>query len=165
MRTIPSSGGAHSLRERQRNSGRDVVWDDVDIMFIDMPPGTGDVPLTVFQSIPLSGIVIVTTPQDLVEMIVKKAVNMAKMMNVPVLGLVENMSYFTCPDCGKQLEIFGSSKVAALAMENGIPSIARLPIDPAFARLADAGSVEQIETDAFADVMKQIEISREINKF
>lgn len=143
----------------------DVVWDDVDIMFIDMPPGTGDVPLTVFQSIPLSGIVIVTTPQDLVEMIVKKAVNMAKMMNVPVLGLVENMSYFTCPGCGKQLELFGSSKVAALAMEYGIPSVARLPIDPTFASLADAGSVEQADTDALADVLSKIETSREINKF
>lgn len=143
----------------------DVVWDDVDIMFIDMPPGTGDVPLTVFQSIPLSGIVIVTTPQDLVEMIVKKAVNMAKMMNVPVLGLVENMSYFTCPGCGKQLELFGSSKVAALAMEYGIPSVARLPIDPTFASLADAGSVEQADTNALADVLSKIETSREINKF
>lgn len=143
----------------------DVVWDDVDIMFIDMPPGTGDVPLTVFQSIPLSGIVIVTTPQDLVEMIVKKAVNMAKMMNVPVLGLVENMSYFTCPGCGKQLELFGSSKVATLAMEYGIPSVARLPIDPTFASLADAGSVEQADTDALADVLSKIETSREINKF
>jgi len=143
----------------------DVVWDDVDIMFIDMPPGTGDVPLTVFQSIPLSGVVIVTTPQDLVEMIVKKAVNMAKMMNVPVLGLVENMSYFCCPCCGQQHEIFGSSKVAALGMEYGIPSTARLPVDPSFAQLADAGIIESADFEALDGVMQQIKLSREIQKY
>lgn len=140
----------------------DVVWDDVDIMFIDMPPGTGDVPLTVFQSIPLSGIVIVTTPQDLVEMIVKKAVNMANMMNVPVLGIVENMSYYTCPHCGEKVELFGSSKVAALGLEYGIPSTARIPVDPTFARLADAGKIEEADSEALAAVTEQIARSRTI---
>ena len=143
----------------------DVLWEDVDIMFIDMPPGTGDVPLSVFQSIPLSGIIVVTTPQDLVEMIVKKAVNMAKMMNVPVLGLVENMSYFTCPDCGKQHEIFGRSKAAELAAEYGIPAVARMPIDPAVARFADEGRIAEANTDALAEVFLSIEKAREIEDF
>lgn len=143
----------------------DVLWEDVDIMFIDMPPGTGDVPLSVFQSIPLSGIVIVTTPQDLVEMIVKKAANMAKMMNVPVLGLVENMSYFVCPDCGKRHEIFGKSKADALAAEYGIPAVAKLPINPSVAQLADCGKIETADTDALAEVFLQIEKSREIGDY
>ena len=107
----------------------DVIWTGVDIMFIDMPPGTGDVPLTVFQSIPLDGIIIVTTPQDLVGMIVQKAVNMANMMNVPILGIVENMSYINCPDCGRKISVFGESGVDAFAMENGITAVAKLPID------------------------------------
>ncbi len=140
----------------------DVLWEDVDIMFIDMPPGTGDVPLSVFQSIPLSGIIVVTTPQDLVEMIVKKAVNMAKMMNVPVLGLVENMSYFTCPGCGKRHEIFGASKAEALAKEYGIPAVARMPIDPAVARLADAGKITEADTDALKEVFLAVEQARSI---
>ena len=143
----------------------DVVWDDVDIMFIDMPPGTGDVPLSVFQSIPLSGIVIVTTPQDLVEMIVKKAVNMAELMKVPVLGLVENMSYFVCPDCGKTHEIFGKSKAEALAAQYKIPAVARLPMDPATAQLADEGRIAQAETDALAKVFLSIEQAREIGDY
>lgn len=143
----------------------DVLWEDVDIMFIDMPPGTGDVPLSVFQSIPLSGIIVVTTPQDLVEMIVKKAVNMARMMNVPVLGLVENMSYFTCPDCGKQYEIFGASKAAQLAEEYSIPAVARLPIDPAVARFADEGRIMEVDTDALAEVFLAVERAREIENF
>ena len=134
----------------------DVIWDDVDIMFIDMPPGTGDVPLSVFQSIPISGIVVVTTPQDLVGMIVKKAVNMANMMHVPVLGIVENMSYFACPTCGKEHEIFGASKAAALAKEHSIPSYARLPIDPAYAALVDAGKIEAIDTKPLSGVFEQI---------
>ena len=143
----------------------DVLWEDVDIMFIDMPPGTGDVPLSVFQSIPLSGIIVVTTPQDLVEMIVKKAVNMAKMMHVPVLGLVENMSYFTCPDCGKRHEIFGKSKAEELAKEYGIPAVARMPIDPEVARLADAGKIAQANTDALADVFLSVEKARGIGDY
>lgn len=140
----------------------DVVWDDVDIMFIDMPPGTGDVPLSVFQNIPLSGIVVVTTPQDLVELIVKKAVNMARMMNVPVLGLVENMSYFVCPDCGRKLEPFGASKAGALALEYGIPATARIPVDPSFAALADGGNITEAHTDALDSVYARILQSREI---
>ncbi len=135
----------------------DVIWKDVDLLFIDMPPGTGDVPLTVFQSIPISGIVIVSTPQDLVKMVVEKAVNMAKIMNVPVLGLVENMSYLACPDCGKEIEVFGKSKAKALAAEYGIPAIARMPLDSRIAQLADEGRIEDYETDALREIFAQIE--------
>ncbi len=135
----------------------DVVWKDVDLLFIDMPPGTGDVPLTVFQSIPIAGIVIVTTPQDLVKMVVEKAVNMARIMNIPVLGLVENMSYLTCPDCGKKMEIFGASRAEQTAMEYGIPSVAKLPIDPTIATLADNGRIEDFDASALAPVLEQIE--------
>ena len=124
----------------------DVVWDDVDYMFIDMPPGTGDVPLTVFQSLPVDGIIIVTSPQDLVSMIVEKAVNMAKMMKIPVLGLVENMSYFVCPDCGKKIEIFGKSRFEETAARLGLKPIMRLPIDSRLAELSDSGSIEDVET-------------------
>ena len=116
---------------------QEVLWGDVDYMFVDMPPGTGDVPLTVFQSLPVDGIIIVTTPQDLVTMIVKKAYNMAKMMNVPIIGLVENMSYFECPDCKKKYNIFGESKIDEVAKELGVPVLARLPIDPKTASLVD----------------------------
>ena len=135
----------------------DVVWKDLDVLFIDMPPGTGDVPLTVFQSIPIAGIVIVTTPQDLVKMVVEKAVNMARIMNVPVLGLVENMSYLSCPDCGKKIEIFGHSKAKALAAEYGIPAVARMPLDARISSLADAGRIEDYETDALQEVFEEIE--------
>ena len=142
----------------------DVIWRDVDLLFIDMPPGTGDVPLTVFQSIPIAGIVIVTTPQDLVEMVVKKAVNMANMMNVPVLGLVENMSYLACPDCGKQIEVFGESKVKRIAGEYGIPSIARLPLDPNISKLADQGRIEDYDSQALSEVFAQIEKAERFDK-
>ena len=125
----------------------DVVWGDVDYMYVDMPPGTGDVPLTVMQSLPLDGIVIVTTPQDLVSMIVAKAVNMANLMNVPILGIVENYSYLTCPDCGKKIEVFGKSHVDEIAQQYNIPVLARLPIDPKLAALCDAGTIETVETD------------------
>ncbi len=135
----------------------DVIWKDVDLLFIDMPPGTGDVPLTVFQSIPVAGIVIVTTPQDLVKMVVEKAVNMANMMNIPVLGLVENMSYLTCPDCGKRLEIFGHSKAKGLAEEYGIPATARLPLDPAISVLADSGRIEDYDGAALGEIFAEIE--------
>ena len=136
----------------------DVIWQDVDLLFIDMPPGTGDVPLTVFQSIPISGIVIVTTPQDLVKMVVEKAVNMAKIMNIPVLGLVENMSYLSCPDCGKKIEIFGASKVQKIANEYGIPAIAQMPLDAKISACADAGRIEDYEgMDALKDVFAQIQ--------
>ena len=135
----------------------DVIWKDLDLLFIDMPPGTGDVPLTVFQSIPIAGIVIVTTPQDLVKMVVEKAVNMARIMNVPVLGLVENMSYLSCPDCGKQIEVFGHTKAAMIAKEYGIPAIARMPLDPKISVLADNGRIEDYDASALAEIFAQIE--------
>ncbi len=135
---------------------QEVVWGDVDFMFVDMPPGTGDVPLTVFQSLPVDGIVIVTTPQDLVTLIVKKAVNMAKMMNIPIIGIVENMSYFECPDCGKKHNIYGESKLDDVAKELGIPVLAKLPINPANAQLVDKGSIELSEEKQFIDVIKKI---------
>ncbi|MDE6000848.1 MAG: Mrp/NBP35 family ATP-binding protein [Clostridia bacterium] len=134
----------------------DVIWTGVDIMFIDMPPGTGDVPLTVFQSIPVDGIVIVTTPQDLVGMIVQKAVNMAHMMNVPILGIVENMSYIKCPDCGRKISVFGESGVDALALENSIPAVAKLPIDPELTKAADGGKIEDFENDYLSDFFNKI---------
>ena len=124
----------------------DVNWGDNDIMFIDMPPGTGDVPLTVFQSLPVDAIVVVTTPQSLVSMIVEKAVNMASMMQVPVLGVVENMSYAKCPDCGRELYVFGESHVADIAAKHGIPLLGRLPIDPSIADACDKGNVHQVST-------------------
>lgn len=120
----------------------DVIWGDVDYMFIDMPPGTGDVALTVFQSIPVDGIVIVASPQELVGMIVEKAVNMAKMMDVPVLALVENMSYITCPDCGKEIHVFGESHIDEIAKKHGVETVARMPIDPKLAAACDAGTIE-----------------------
>lgn len=120
----------------------DVIWGDVDYMFIDMPPGTGDVALTVFQSIPVDGIVIVASPQELVGMIVEKAVNMAKMMDVPVLALVENMSYITCPDCGKKIHVFGESHIDEIAQKHGVETVARMPIDPKLAAACDAGTIE-----------------------
>ena len=123
----------------------DVNWGELDYLFVDMPPGTGDVALTVFQSLPVDGIVIVTTPQDLVKMIVNKAFNMAKIMNVPVLGLVENMSYYQGPDCGKKHNIFGESQIDETAAELGVPVLAKLPIDPNVAKLVDEGRVEDVE--------------------
>ncbi len=122
----------------------DVVWDDVDYMFVDMPPGTGDVPLTVFQSLPVDGIVVVTSPQELVSMIVGKAVKMAQMMNIPILGLVENMSYVACPHCEERIAVFGESHIEEVAAEYGIPVLGRLPIDPAIAAAVDSGKVEAI---------------------
>ena len=136
-----------------------VFWEDVDYMFIDMPPGTGDVPLTVFQSIPLDGIIVVSTPQDLVSMIVEKAVKMASLMNIPVLGLIENMSYVKCPDCGRKIEIFGASRAEEICERLGIPLIARLPVDPVFASLCDRGTIELYEdenVDAIADKIESV---------
>ena len=124
----------------------DVVWNDINYMFIDMPPGTGDVPLTAFQSLPVDGIIVVTSPQELVSMIVAKAVKMAEMMNIPVLGLVENMSYFTCPDCGAKHYIFGQSSLEETAERYGIKATARIPIDPSLAALVDAGKIEEADT-------------------
>ena len=131
----------------------DVHWGDLDVMFVDMPPGTGDVPLTVFQSLPVAGVVVVSSPQGLVEMIVEKSVKMAQMMGKPVLGLVENMSYLKCPDCGRRIDVFGASKADELAKRFAIPATARLPIDPSFAAAIDAGAAETVEIpefDAFA---------------
>ena len=121
---------------------KDVAWGDVDYMFVDMPPGTGDVSLTVFQNLPVDGIIIVTSPQDLVTMIVKKAFNMAKLMDIPVLGLVENMSYVVCPDCGKEIKVFGESKIDEIAAGMGVPVLAKIPIDPKTASLVDKGAIE-----------------------
>jgi len=123
----------------------DVVWGDVDYMFVDMPPGTGDVPLTIFQSLPVDGIIVVTSPQDLVSMIVSKAVNMAKMMDIPIIGLVENMSYFRCPDCGKEHKIYGESNIDAVAVEQGLKVLAKLPIMPDVAAACDSGEIEKID--------------------
>ena len=134
----------------------DVVWGDVDYMFVDMPPGTGDVPLTVFQSLPVDGIVIVTSPQDLVSMIVAKAVKMANMMHIPVLGFVENYSYLECPDCGKKIQVFGKSHLDGVSQEFGLPVLARLPIDPEVAELYDNGQMENVNTDAVEQVIEAV---------
>ena len=128
----------------------DVMWGDLDFLFVDMPPGTGDVPLTVFQSLPVDGVVIVTSPQDLVQMIVEKAYNMAKKMNIPVLGLVENYSYLECPDCGKKINVFGQSHVDEAAQELGIPVFGKLPINPAYAEKADEGKFFEIDNPYLA---------------
>lgn len=135
----------------------DVIWKDVDYMFVDMPPGTGDVPLTVFQSIPLDGIIVVASPQELVSMIVEKAVKMAELMNVPILGLVENMSYFKCPDCGKEHQIFGDSHIDEIAEKAGIRVLAKLPINPEFARLADTGMIELVEDETASAIADAVE--------
>ena len=135
----------------------DVQLGEVDYMFVDMPPGTGDVPLTVFQSLPVDGVVVVATPQELVGMIVAKAVKMARMMSKKVLGLVENMSYFKCPDCGGEHEVFGKSRAAETAEEYLIPLVARLPIDPALAKCVDEGKVEQFEGDWLDEIADSIE--------
>lgn len=134
----------------------DVIWGDVDYMFVDMPPGTGDVPLTVFQSLPIDGIVIVSSPQDLVQMIVKKAYNMAKMMNVPVLGLVENYSYVKCPDCGKAIYVFGESKVEAAAADIQVPVMGKMPLDPEIAAAVDAGVFAGVVNTYLADAGKYL---------
>ena len=136
----------------------DVVWNEVDYMFVDMPPGTGDVPLTVFQSLPLDGIIIVSSPQELVSLIVEKAVNMASLMKVPVLGLVENYSYFTCPDCGKKISIYGESHIDELAKAHGTEVLARIPINPDLASQCDKGVIELFEGDyleACADIIEK----------
>ena len=135
----------------------DVIWNDVDYMFVDMPPGTGDVPLSIYQSIPLDGIVIVTTPQDLVSMIVLKAAHMAEKMNIPILGVVENMSYVQCPDCGKKIEIFGESKAAPMAAQIGCKNVARVPFDGALTKCADNGLIELFEGEYLDELFRAIE--------
>ena len=138
----------------------DIMWGDVDYMFVDMPPGTGDVPLTVFQSLPVDGIIIVTSPQDLVSMIVKKAINMAGMMNIPVLGLVENYSYLECPDCGKHINLFGESHIDEIAKEYDLPILGKMPLDPKNAALADAGKIYENDNtylNPAVEVLKSLE--------
>lgn len=134
----------------------DVIWGDVDCLLVDMPPGTGDVPLTVFQSLPLDGVIVVATPQDLVSMIVAKAVNMARMMKVPVLGFIENYSWYQCPDCGKKVELFGKSHLDDLAVEYGLPILARLPIDPEVAALVDQGRVEEARVQELEPAIQKL---------
>lgn len=126
---------------------QEVIWKDVDFMFVDMPPGTGDVPLTVFQTLPVDGIVVVASPQELVSMIVAKAVKMANMMDIPILGIVENMSYIACPDCGKKISVFGDSHVDEIAGRFSLPVLAKMPIDPRLAQNADSGNIEDFEGD------------------
>ncbi|MBR5217335.1 MAG: Mrp/NBP35 family ATP-binding protein [Oscillospiraceae bacterium] len=136
----------------------DVLWEDVDYMFVDMPPGTGDVALNVFQTLPVDGVIIVTSPQELVGMVVEKAVKMAQMMNIPVVGLVENMSYLSCPDCGKKLYLFGEGKTDEAADRYGLRTLAKMPIDPALAKLVDAGDIESFDgewLDSVADIISQ----------
>ena len=135
----------------------DVIWEDVDYLFVDMPPGTGDVPLTVFQSLPVDGVIIVTSPQDLVSMIVAKAVKMANMMHIPVLGFVENYSYLRCPDCGKKISVFGKSHLDEIAAQFNLPILARLPIDPAVAEAYDNGQMETVNTEALSAAVEAIE--------
>ncbi len=135
----------------------EVIWEDIDYMFIDMPPGTGDVPLTVFQSIAVDGIIIVTSPQELVSMIVAKAVNMAQMMGIPILGVVENMSYFKCPDCGNEHKIYGESKIEEIAAKEGIKVLARIPIDPIIASSTDRGAIEEVDSTSIKEIADLIE--------
>lgn len=135
----------------------DDVWADIDTMFVDMPPGTGDVPLTVFQSLPVDGIIVVTSPQELVSMIVEKAVKMARMMNIPILGIVENMSYAECPDCGRKINVFGESHINEIALSHGLSVLGRLPIDPALAAMVDAGDIENFDKDWLTPALDAIE--------
>ncbi len=135
----------------------DVVWGDIDFMFIDMPPGTGDVALTVFQSLPVDGIIIVTSPQELVSMIVSKAANMAKKMNIPIIGIIENMSYLKCPNCNEIVEVFGESHIEDVAKEHGVPVLGKLPIDPAIASACDRGAVEDIQGDWLDNTAEALE--------
>ena len=138
---------------------QECIWNDVEYMFVDMPPGTGDIALTVFQSLPVDGIIVVTSPQDLVSMIVQKCVNMAKLLNIPILALVENMSYFICPDCDKKHYIFGESDLEALSNKHDIKYIARLPINPQLAKLADNGQIEEIKIDEMDKLANMIELN------
>ena len=135
----------------------DVIWENVDYLFVDMPPGTGDVPLTVFQSLPVDGVIIVTSPQDLVSMIVAKAVKMANMMHIPVLGFVENYSYLRCPDCGRKISVFGKSHLDEIAAQFDLPILVRLPIDPAVAEAYDNGQMETVNTEALSAAVEAIE--------
>lgn len=135
----------------------ETLWQNIDYMFVDMPPGTGDVPLTIFQSLPLDGIIIVASPQELVGMIVEKAANMARMMNIPILGLVENMSYVECPDCGKKIYVFGESHIDEIASQYQVPVLAKIPMDPELAAACDAGKIEFTERDYMKDAVELLE--------
>lgn len=134
----------------------DVLWQDVDYMFVDMPPGTGDVALNVFQTLPIDGVIIVASPQELVSMVVEKAVKMAQMMHIPIVGLVENMSYVSCPDCGRKIYLFGEGKTEEAAAKYGLPVLAKMPIDPALAKLVDEGDIESFEGDWLSGVVAEI---------
>jgi len=135
----------------------DVVWGELDYLFIDMPPGTGDVPLTVFQSLPVQGIIMVTAPQELVSMIVSKAVNMAELMNIPIIGLVENLSYFLCPDNNKKYQVFGESHIDAIAEKHNLEVLAKMPIDPKISQACDAGLIERYDVPHLENVAKKLE--------
>lgn len=135
----------------------DVIWGEMDYLFVDMPPGTGDVPLTVFQSLPVDGIIIVTSPQELVQLIVKKAVNMANMMNIPVLGLVENYSFLKCPDCGKEIKLFGESKIEEVAAQMELPVLGKMPLDPEYAKIADQGQFHKMKNPYLEDAVEKVE--------
>ena len=135
----------------------DVVWENVDYMFVDMPPGTGDVPLTVFQSLPVDGIIIVTSPQDLVSMIVEKAVKMARMMNIPIIGIVENMSYFKCPCCNEEVNIFGESDLPYISRKFGLTNVAKIPLNKNIPEMVDEGEAEKLDTDCLSDILDAIE--------
>jgi len=135
----------------------DVIWGDIDYMFIDMPPGTGDVPLTIFQSLPVDGLIVVTSPQDLVSMIARKAVKMAEMMNIPIIAMVENMSYYKCPDCGNIHKIFGESKIDEVAKEHSINTVAKLPMEAKMAELSDKGDIESFSTEDLNEIIKAME--------
>lgn len=144
------------IAETVKQFWTDVMWGDIDFMFIDMPPGTGDVPLTVFQSIKLDGIIIVTSPQDLVSLIVKKAYHMAKEMNIPILGIVENMSYLKCPDCGKEIKLFGNSKIEDITKELNLELLGKFPIEPKIAELCDNGRIEAIDMDYIKAIASRV---------
>ncbi len=135
---------------------QDVMWENADVMYIDMPPGTGDVPLTVFQSIPLDGIIVMTSPQDLVSMIVQKAVQMASLMEIPILGIIENMSYVKCEDCGKEIKVFGESHIEEIGKQNGVKVLGKMPLDPVLASLCDQGRIEEIESDFLQEAVQRI---------
>ena len=134
----------------------DVIYGDVDYMFIDMPPGTGDIPLTVFQMIPIDGIVVVASPQELVSMVVAKSINMAQMMNIPIVGMVENMAYIKCPDCGKKITVFGNGKFEEEVNRHGLRLLAEIPIDPELAKLVDAGEIEEYKTDVMDNLVNEL---------
>lgn len=140
-----------------RQFWQETFWQDIDYMFVDMPPGTGDVPLTVFQSLPVAGIIIVTSPQELVSMIVEKAVNMAKKMEIPIIGLIENMSYLVCPDCKKKLSVFGESRIKEIGVKYNLPILAQIPIDPLITEAVDQGTVEYLEAEWMDEAVKAVE--------